>query len=90
MYASGASSFHLWIIEEFNNLKKAKPDATVDYVVSYQCLLVALQSIVTSVRYSMTCSKSNPRESTRSKQPISAHYLSWTKIRTVNLVRTIL
>jgi hypothetical protein len=34
MYASGASSFHLWIVEEFNNLKKAKPDATVDYVVS--------------------------------------------------------
>lgn len=41
MYASGASSFHLWIVEEFNNLKKAKPDATVDFVVSNNTLLLA-------------------------------------------------
>lgn len=33
MYASGASSFHLWLVEEFNNLKKAK-DSQADYVVN--------------------------------------------------------
>jgi hypothetical protein len=44
MYASGASSFHLWLVDEFNNLKKAKPDAQqADYVVSnltlYSCII---------------------------------------------------